>query len=234
MISPCKLSVQVIKVWPRGCLGILLVSRKICQDKTEIFRLKKARTTSDAKAVIIKMKIMPILSFLARVYCFPSSMINRLYRIVLNYVLPKSCSLTIYELNKSQDSGGYDILDIPLFLELLYVKQVKNYYLYKTDQGDCLPHLFLMEYNASRMFDKKLKLSPRNSIPHAFTPSEFYNRFLHVLDSHNLGKNEIETMNTRQIYYTIIEQRSQRLIPFVPFSTQTCGNRYIMIYYRTI
>ena len=80
-------------------------------------------------------------------------------------------------------------------------------------------HLFLMEYNASRMLDKKLKLSPRNSIPHAFTPSEFYNRFLQVLDSHNLGKNEIETMNTRQIYYTIIEQRrSQRLIPFVPFS----------------
>ena len=76
-----------------------------------------------------------------------------------------------------------------------------------------------MEYNASRVLDKKLKLSPRNSIPHAFTPSEFYNRFLHVLDSHNLGKNEIETMNTRQIYYTIIEQRrSQRLIPFVPFS----------------
>ena len=76
-----------------------------------------------------------------------------------------------------------------------------------------------MEYNASRMLDKKLKLSPRNSIPHAFTPSEFYNRFLHVLDSHNLGKNKIETMNTRQIYYTIIEQRrSQRLIPFVLFS----------------
>ena len=146
-------------------------------------------------------------------------MINRLNRIVLDYVLSKSCSLTIYELSKSRDSGGYDILDIPLILELLYLKQVKNYYLYKTDQGECLPHLFLMEYNASRMLDKKLKLSPCNSILHAFTPSEFYNRFLHILESHNLGKNEIRTMNTRQIYYTIIEQRrSQRLIPVVPFS----------------
>ena len=75
------------------------------------------------------------------------------------------------------------------------------------------------EYNASRMLNKKLKLSPRNSIPHAFIPSEFHNRFLHVLDSHNRGKNEIETMNARQIYYTIIEKRrSQRLIPSVPFS----------------
>ena len=98
-----------------------IFSQKICQVKTEIFRVKKARTTYDAKAVIIKMKIMPILSFLVRVYCFPSSMINRLNRIVLNYVLPKSCSLTIYELSKSRDSGGYDILDIPLFLELLTI-----------------------------------------------------------------------------------------------------------------
>ena len=86
------------------------------------------------------MKIMSILSFLARVYCFPRSMINRLNRIVLNHVLPKYCSLTIYELSKYRDSGGYDILDIPLFSELLYVKQVKNYYLHKTDQGECLPH----------------------------------------------------------------------------------------------
>ena len=69
------------------------------------------------------------------------------------------------------------------------------------------------------MLDKKLKLSPRNSIPLAFTSSEFYNRFLYVLDSHNLGKNEIETMNFGQIYYSIIEKRrSQRLILSVPFS----------------
>ena len=142
----------------------------------------------NAKSVIIKMKIMPILSFLARVYCFPSSMINWLNSIVLNYVFPKSCFLTIYELSKSRHSRGYDILDISLFLELLYVKQVKNYCLYKTDQDERLFHLFLMEYNPSRMLDKKLKLFPRNSIPHAFTPSDFCNRFLDVLDSHNRGK----------------------------------------------
>ena len=82
-----------------------------------------------------------------------------------------------------------------------------------------------MQYNASRMLDKKLKLSSRNSIPHAFTPSEFYCRFLHVLDSHNLGKNKIETMNTRQIYYTIIEKRSQRMNPFVPISIPNMWNQ---------
>ena len=40
------------------------------------------------------------------------------------------------------------------------------------------------------MSGEKLKLSPRNSIPQVFTQSEFCNRFLHVFNSHNLGKNE--------------------------------------------
>ena len=173
--------------------------------------------------VIITTKIMPIFSFLACDYCFSSSTTNRLNRFVLNYVLPKSCSLTIYELSKSRDCGGYDILDILLFLQLLYVKQVKNYYLFKTNLGECFPHLFLMEYNASRMLDKKLKLSPCNSIPHAFTPfftifTEFYDQYLDVFNSHNLGKNEIKTMNFRQIYVSIIEKSSQMLISSVPFS----------------
>ena len=123
------------------CFSYLCNKKTTTAGECEIFRLKKARTTYDANAVIIKMKIMPILSFLASVYCFPSSMINRLNRIVLTCVLPKSCSLTIYGLSQSWDSGGYDILDTPLFLELLYVKQVKNYYLYKTDQGECFTSL---------------------------------------------------------------------------------------------
>ena len=54
-------------------------------------------------------------------------------------------------------------------------------------------------------------ISPRNSIPLAFTPSKFYNWFLHVLDSHVLGKNKIETMNTRQICFTIIKKKESEI-----------------------
>ena len=69
--------------------------------------------------------------------------------MVLNFVTPKSFSLTIFELSKTQEIGGYDILDISSYLQLLYTKQL--YYLYKTEQYDRLPHLFLMEYNAGRL-----------------------------------------------------------------------------------
>ena len=49
-------------------------------------------------------------------------MINRINRFALNYVLPTSRSLTIYELCKPRDFGIYNILDKNSFI--LYVKQV--------------------------------------------------------------------------------------------------------------
>ena len=59
------------------------------------------------------------------------------------------------ELSKTRESGGYDILDIPLYLQLLYTKQLNQYYLYKTEPYDRLPHLLLMEYNVERLLSSK-------------------------------------------------------------------------------
>ena len=54
-------------------------------------------------------------------------MISKLNRMVQNFVTPKSSSLTIFELSKTRETGGYDILDIPLYLQLLYTKQLNQY-----------------------------------------------------------------------------------------------------------
>jgi len=68
------------------------------------------------------MKILPMLTFFSRMYCFPNSLSSKLNRIVFNYILPKSTSLTIFELSKPREQGGYQIFDVPVFLQLLYVK----------------------------------------------------------------------------------------------------------------
>ena len=85
-------------------------------------------------------------------------MISTLNRSVQNFVPSKSSSLTIFELSKTRETGGYDILGIPLYLQLLYTKQLYQYYLYKTEQYNRLPHLLLMEYNAGRLISSKLGL----------------------------------------------------------------------------
>ena len=66
-------------------------------------------------------------------------------------------------MSKTRESGGYDILDIPLYLQLLYTKQLNQYYLYKTEQYDRLPHLLLTEYNVGRLLSSKLGLKISNT-----------------------------------------------------------------------
>ena len=80
-------------------------------------------------------------------------------------------------MSKTRETGGYDILDIPLFLQLLYTKQLNQYYLYITEQYDRLSHLLLMEYNAGRLLSSKLGLKISNAKPHLLEPSYFYKQF---------------------------------------------------------
>ena len=146
-------------------------------------------------------------------------MISKLNRIVQNFVTPKSSSLTIFELSKTRETGGDDILDIPLYLQLLYTKQLNQYYLCKSEQYDRLTHLLLMEYNAGRLFSSKLGLKISNTKPHLLEPSYFCKQFLEVMKKYNIGKNEIQTMKLRPMYHWIIEKRkSQILISSINFS----------------
>ena len=49
-------------------------------------------------------------------------------------------------------------------------------------------------------------------------PSYFYKQFLEVMNKYNIGKNEIQSMKLRQMYYWIVEKRkSQILIPSINF-----------------
>ena len=82
-------------------------------------------------------------------------MISKLNRIVENFITPKYSSLAIFELSKTRETGGYDIRNISLYLQLLYTKQLNQYYLYETEQYNQLPHLLLMEYNAGRLLSSE-------------------------------------------------------------------------------
>ena len=105
-----------------------------------------------------------------------------------------------------------------LYLQLLYTKQRNQNYLYKTELFDGLPHLLLMEYNAGRLLSSKLGLKISNTKPHLLEPSYFCKQLLEVMNKYNIGKNEIQTMKLRQMYYWIVEkQKSQVLIPTINF-----------------
>ena len=139
---------------------------------------------------------------------------TKLNRIVLNYtsITPKSCFLTIFEYSKTRETGVYDIIDIPLYFQSLYIKQLSQYYFYETDQYDRLPHLLLMKCSLMLVIvrNKKLSLKIFNLKPYVLEP------FLQVMKKYNFGENKITKMTLRQIYYWIVE-KLQILISSIVF-----------------
>ena len=54
-------------------------------------------------------------------------MIFELNQIVQNFVTQKTSSSTLlFELSKTRQTEGYDVLDISLYLQLLYTKQLNQ------------------------------------------------------------------------------------------------------------
>ena len=140
------------------------------------------------------------------IYCVTATFAGKLlvtkFCEIRNYLFRSNfCSANCFAFKLLLDVvGGYDILDIPLYLQLLYTKQLNQYYLYKTEQYDRLPHLLLMEYNAAgRLLSSKLGLKISNTKPHLLEPSYFYKQFLQVINKY-IGKNEIQMMKLRQMY----------------------------------
>ena len=77
-----------------------------------------------------------------------------------------------------------------------------------------------MEYNAGRLLSSKLGLKISNTKPHLLEPSYFYKLFLEVMNKYNIGKNEIQSMKLRQMYYwnwIVGKRKSQILIPTINF-----------------
>ena len=75
-----------------------------------------------------------------------------------------------------------------------------------------------MENNAESLLNSILGLKIFNTKPHLFEPSYFFEQFLQVMNKYVIGKNEIQTMKMRQMYYWIVEKRKVKFYPVHKFS----------------
>ena len=92
-----------------------------------------------------------------------------------------------------------------------------------------------MEYNPGRLLNSEIGLKISNTKPHLLEPSYFYKQFLQVMNKYSFGKNEIQRMKLRQMYYLTFEMKKcQVLIPSINFLFLKHGNRFIMTYFRII
>ena len=124
--------------WSCNCIYVLKIPFGNCGSVKQVFkekiditqqeasRLSKLESTYDAKTMIIKMKFKPILMFLSKVYCFPYSLSAKLNSIIMKYFLGRDNSVTMTEISENRSEGGHGVPDIPFYMQLLFVNEIKQ------------------------------------------------------------------------------------------------------------
>ena len=99
-----------------------LFNEKTDTIQQEVTHLSKIKTTYDAKTMIIKMKLMPMLMYLSKVYCFPHSLSAKLNSIIMKYFLGSDNSITMTEISKNRNEGGYAVIRYPFVYAITFCK----------------------------------------------------------------------------------------------------------------
>ena len=106
--------------------GNCVIVKQLFREKNDVIqqeatRLSKVRLTYDAKTMIVKMKFMPKLMFLSKVYCFPLCLSAKLNSIISKFFLGSDASVSVTEISKNRSEGGYGVLDIPLYPNVYWI-----------------------------------------------------------------------------------------------------------------
>ena len=85
------------------------------------------------------------------------------------------------DISKNRSEGGYGVLDTPLYMQLLFVKQIKNYVQIKIGSSQWDVHCFFLEIYCTRWVFKTVNVDYSNLVPHAFKPSVHCQECINVI-----------------------------------------------------
>ena len=136
------------------------------------------------------------------------------------------------EIAKNRKDGVYGVMDIPLYLQLIFVKQIKQYIKAKTEDGSWPLHLFFMEYYCGSWLSKTVNIPLSNLVPHAFKPCMYYQQCIDAFFSFNLTWSSIEDYDYRDIYELIIGQRNRQIL--IPNAHLSSNQTWKNIHYKVL
>ena len=179
-----------------------LFKKKIEVIQHEFTRLRKLHSTFDAK-------VMVMLVFLTKVNCFLCNFFATLNDAILRYFIGFHKSITMNETSKKD--GRYGVMEIPLYMQLFFVKHIKQYIEVKTESGSWPLHLFFMEYYCGSWLFKTVNIPLSNLVPHAFKPYMYYQQYIDAFSRFNQTWSSIDDYDCRDIYELIIGQRNRQI-----------------------
>ncbi|CAK8692361.1 unnamed protein product [Clavelina lepadiformis] len=187
--------------------------------RLKVSNFSKFRSTYDGKSLIVKTLLLPIFVYGSRVYDLALQQRRNVRKVVENYVFSTGAKLNMETISKTRENGGYDCIDIPLYLDILKLKVVKKYYNARKQNNSIHLPLYFLEYYIGFTLCKMLAMPVNNSVLHASQPTSYYSNVVDILKRYSITIDEIAEKTTKQIYRRIVNERNaQVLVPMFPIN----------------
>ena len=157
--------------------------------------------TLDAKSVLSKTKLLPLIQYTATTNPLSEEQSNKLSEIMEDFIAGKrKLKLPMETLHKDRMDGGYNIANLTIYAHLHYLKNITRYCRHRAYNTPLTPATKIIEYNIGHQISKLYNFAQLNHVPHAATPSPFYAHSLDLIRKYQITDKELCSGKIKAIY----------------------------------
>ena len=177
--------------------------------KQVISSLNRPYLTWEAKCLLVKAKVMPIINYTASTYPISNQINEKIVSRILAFMGgPHKSTPCLEILQMPKDLGGYNIINITIHGDLTYLKNVSKYVKIRTQHLELDTQATFIEHQIGHALSNLFNLNQLNHLPHKTIPSPYYKHTLELIKKYNITKKELECGKIKNIYTRIINDLS--------------------------
>lgn len=158
-----------------------------------------------AKSLIVKSKMLPLVTHNANVYAPPSKIKQRINRTIEQYIAGhRDITIPINTPAQPLLQGGYNIPDVPLYCDIFFLRPILDYVKHRLDFTPATPQNAMVEFHIGHQLSKLLDLPLKNYLPHTVQPSMFCAHALALIKKYRLTTEHLHKLSINQLYELLI------------------------------
>ena len=165
-----------------------------------------------AKVQLVKSKMLSLVTYSAAVYPIPSKVRQSINRIVERCMTGhRNLTLPITTLAWPLNLGGYNVSDIGLYCDLIFLQPIISYIKHRLNFSPATAQTAMVEFDNDLQLSKYFDLSFRNSLPHITPPNVFYAHALALIRKHKFTLEQLYKMSLHQLYQFLIHKTTPQV-----------------------
>ena len=183
---------------------------KSLSDLKQVIRsLNRPYLTWEAKCLLVKAKVMPIINYTASTYPISNQINEKIVSRILAFMGGPHISTPSLEiLQMPKDLGGYNITNIKIHGDLTYLKNVSKYVKIRTQHLELDTQATFIEHQIGHTLSNLFNLNQLNHLSHKIITFPYYRHTLDLIKKYSTTKKELECGKIKNIYTRIINDIS--------------------------